>query len=103
MLLINNNPGGSGNDLVLDDIGFTPCLPSYDVTGPDSLCEGDDFTYVANSIVGYSNPVYQWQKKIAGVWTDIGGETNDAYTKTNIVSADSGWYRAIIAEAGNLN
>lgn len=104
LLLINNNIGGSGNDLVLDDIGFTPCLPIYEATGPDSLCEGEDFTFeVQPDGASFSNPVYQWQQKSGGSWEDLPAETATTLSRTNISPADSGWYRVIVSEAGNTD
>ena len=33
VVLINNNVGGNGNDLAIDDISFSPCGPATSVTG----------------------------------------------------------------------
>ena len=32
VVLINNAPGGNGNDLAIDDISFSPCGPSTSIT-----------------------------------------------------------------------
>ena len=103
--LVNNNPGGSGNDLALDDISFTPCLPVYTTTHPTVFCEGENvkipaFTTATNP---YVNPVYQWQIKSGSNWVDIAGENTDTLRFNNLTIAKKGWYRVLVASAGNIN
>ena len=102
LLLINNNPGGSGNDLVLDDVAFTPCLPVYDITGDTVLCKGQDLNLNADLITSaYATPEYLWQKKDAsGNWVDIIEQIN--LSVSSVVATDSGWYRVLIAEMGSI-
>jgi gliding motility-associated-like protein len=83
--MINNAPGGLGNDLVLDDITFRPYGPTIfagfgDVTSTADrdLCEGESGTYTLKaSQAGYADPYYQWQvnKNDGKGWLDINGET----------------------------
>jgi gliding motility-associated-like protein len=72
--MINNAPGGNGNDLALDDITFSPYGPviqagfnNLTITGTQNKCIGDpiNYTLVANP-VGYTNADYQWQYKTDG-------------------------------------
>jgi gliding motility-associated-like protein len=82
--MINNAPGGLGNDLVLDDITFRPCGPvilaGFGTVGEVAerdLCEGESRTYTLTaSQTGYNNPYYQWQVKAPGRtdWQDLPGE-----------------------------
>jgi gliding motility-associated-like protein len=83
--MINNAPGGNGNDLILDDITFRPYGPTIlagfgDVTSTADrdLCEGESGTYILKaSQAGYADPYYQWQvnKNDGKGWLDINGET----------------------------
>lgn len=104
LLLINNNPGGVGNDIALDDIAFAPCLPQYKIMTPSAqICYGDDLD-LGLSITGtpYSSPEYRWQKKIDGVWTEIVSDNQDYIHIPAATPADSGWYRLDAASAGNI-
>lgn len=104
LLLINNNPGGQGNDLALDDIAFTPCVPKYSISGVTSLCEGENLSLTANPSAGtYTNPEYQWQRKIAGAWQNIASKTSASLTKSNVTLPDTGWYRILVAGSGKIN
>jgi len=105
LLLINNNPGGVGNDIALDDIAFTPCVPEYKITAPaTSICYGDNINLSLN-ITGtpYSSPEYKWQKKVSGNWTSLHPGNLDYLTVTAATPADSGWYRVDVASAGNIS
>jgi len=111
--IVNNAPGGCGNDLALDDITFRPCGPLLDpsitgyTTDTATICEGSSATFNFSCTVssGFSNPLFQWQESInGGPYTDIPGATLVNYTK-NIVSSVPGTrqYRMLAAEAGNIN
>lgn len=82
--ILNNAPGGCGNDIAIDDITFRPCGPqvSSSVNGASSFnyCHGDplqlNFTSAISS--GFNNPLLQWQSSSDnGVsWNDIPGANN---------------------------
>ncbi len=85
--MINNAPGGCGNDFALDDITFRACGPIIQsgfgsTTGASkaSLCEGGSAAYnLTATVVGDNNPVYQWQSQTnGGGWTDIAGKTDSS-------------------------
>jgi len=113
--MVNNAPGGCGNDLLLDDITFRACGPIVQAgfAGNVSLtqqnvCEGQpaSYTITATPGSGYSNPARQWQQNLnngAG-WTDIPGETG---ASINVVypAAQLGayQYRQGVAEATNIS
>lgn len=110
--MVNNAPGGCGNDLGLDDITFRPCGPQINssIVGSnstsDTLCGGASktYTFTAQSSPGYVNPTYQWQKNTNGSWTDIPGSTSTTYTETfdsNALPGDH-LYRVNTAESGNI-
>ncbi|RYY97219.1 MAG: T9SS type B sorting domain-containing protein [Chitinophagaceae bacterium] len=78
--MVNNAPGGCGNDLLLDDITFRPCgpllTPSFSGSpGPEQhLCFGQSAVYDLNVALsaGYINPRFQWQRSVnGGPWTDL--------------------------------
>ncbi len=79
--IINNAPGGCGNDLALDDITFRPCGPlvKSSIEGNEStvsLCEetSKDYTLLSDISTGFTNPFVQWQQSVNGsAWTDIPG------------------------------
>ncbi|MFD0941823.1 T9SS type B sorting domain-containing protein [Pedobacter boryungensis] len=109
--MINNGPGGNGNDLALDDITFRACGPTITPTINNAgisaeLCVGQSGSYnlAANVSAGYNDPVYQWQVLNGTTWTDIPGE-NGTQTTINITNAIVGGYkyRLSAAERPNIN
>jgi gliding motility-associated-like protein len=110
--MVNNAPGGCGNDVGLDDITFRPCGPQINssIQGSsstsDTLCGGTDktYTFIAQSSPGYINPTYQWQKNVSGSWTDIPGATSTNYTVNFPSNTTAGIYsyRIVTAESGNI-
>ncbi len=111
--IVNNAPGGCGNDLALDDITFRPCGPQITpaITGQPTrtanICQGSTATFDFTSSIsgGFNNPVFQWQQRLNNAaWTDIPGANATAYTApfTTTNAAGSYEYRLSVAEAGNL-
>jgi gliding motility-associated-like protein len=110
--IVNNAPGGCGNDLALDDITFRPCGPllSPDIIGYTSdtatICEGAARTFNFSCAVssGFSNPLFQWQESInGGPFTDIAGATATSYIKNMPGTPGVYQYKMLAAEAGNIN
>lgn len=112
--MVNNAPGGCGNDLALDDITFKPCGPllTPSINGFSqnevTICEGetDNFQFNASLSAGYINPTYQWQQYNGSTgWQDIAGENTTSLSVAFISSTPVGSYsyRLTAAEAGNLN
>ena len=111
--LINNAPGGCGNDLALDDIAFRPCGPKVDAVfanvngnnGSVNFCISDNKTITINGAVqaGFINPAFQWQQSTDGgvSWNDIAGETSTSYTHT-FSSFGKFIYRLTAAELPNI-
>jgi Secretion system C-terminal sorting domain/Ig-like domain CHU_C associated len=108
--LVNDAPGGCGNDVMLDDIQFGSCdaLPVVNVSAVSAGCLGTSTTFVSS----LSDPAalpgskdYQWQisTALAGPYTDIAGANTATYTIASIAAADTGkYYRLVIAATGNL-
>jgi len=113
--MVNNAPGGCGNDLAMDDITFRSCGPMVNISiaGNGSTriksCVGDAGQNVLlNSSIsaGYDNPAYQWQQSIdtGKTWQDIANETNQTLNLVfnNTLAPGSYLYRLTIAEAQNI-
>ena len=110
--MINNAPGGCGNDLAIDDIVFKSCGDSIDINdgannNSTTLCStqtpySETITAMPDNVV-FNNHFYQWQVNTDGTnWFDIAGETNASILITGITSTT--FYRAKVAEyAANLN
>lgn len=110
--IINNAPGGCGNDLALDDITFRPCSPKIiaDIDGNGGnaarFCAGKNQNVVlsANATGANPNTVYQWQKRTnGGAWIDIAGATNIKYNAFFPISTLAGLYEFRVATANQGN
>ncbi len=113
--MVNNAPGGCGNDLAMDDITIRPCGPL--ITGfidglPDmdtSFCAGvqQQFVVSCNTSGGFINPNFQWQSRdpLNANWTDIPGANSNRIIKLINANTPPGTYqlRLAIAGSGNLN
>lgn len=112
--MINNGPGGIGNDIALDDITFRACGPIITPSISDiatnfgttiNVCEGStaNYTLSANVSAGYNDPVYQWQVNTNNGWTDLLGQTNTQTTITPNTLPGIYEYRMVAAERTNIN
>ncbi len=106
--MVNNSNGGCGNDLIIDDITFSPCGPTTAVaTVPAKAvyCPGDSLLLDATIGPGYSNAVYQWQYSSNNglTWQDISGANAQDLNLTPVTSNTAGMYRLILAENGNIS
>lgn len=106
--LQNNAPGGSGNDLALDNISFRPCGPEALIlpTEVANICEDGSPIALEATILGdqYENPNLQWQQSFdAGAnWTNIAGANSPTYTHTDLAGGYY-YYRYLLAnDPGNL-
>ncbi|MGA0558525.1 gliding motility-associated C-terminal domain-containing protein [Larkinella sp. VNQ87] len=106
--LINQGPGGCGNDLALDDIQFRPCHPAlgiaYEGTEQTSLeiCQNSSQWLQSELGAGYTNPVYQWQESEDGsTWQNLPNATNATY---RLVATYTGqrFYRLLSTESPNV-
>ncbi len=112
--MTNQNPGGSGNDLALDDITFRPCGPKIipvivsTSTTTATICEGQNASVDLSATVSsvYTNPVYQWQVSTNTGWADLslpGAQTTQVTVPyTNAVTGTYN-YQLLVAEGGNIN
>lgn len=109
VVLINNAPGGCGNDLAIDDISFRPCSAGASVITnyidfERGVCEDDTIEFIAEMEGAYYiAPEFQWQESIDNgfTWMDLVGETNSSITISGFINGHS--YRYIVAENGNIS
>lgn len=104
--MLNNEVGGCGNDLAIDDISFRTCGDFIEINDPENannieactvngavttlLTATPDFTI-------YQTHAYQWQESLDGLnWTDIIGETNQFITTPALTTTT--YYRVKVAE-----
>jgi gliding motility-associated-like protein len=111
--MVNNAPGGCGNDIALDDITLRPCGPDItaSIVGETStslsFCEGEarNYTLTGTVMAGYTNPSLQWQQNIdSSGWVDIPGATATTLATDFPATMKAGTYlyRLSAAEAGNM-
>jgi hypothetical protein len=108
--LVNDGPGGCGNDLAIDDIQFGSCDP-IPVVNANAVagCIGGSSVFTGSlsdpsAIPGTKE--YQWQvaTALAGPYVDIPGATSATYTINPVNPADTGkYYRLAVAALGNMS
>lgn len=103
-VLVNNTPGGNGNDLVLDDISFRICLPNVTLSTAAHTCVGQDVTIKGKLDLGFVDPQMQWQADSgSGVWKDLPKDTTiDLLVKNVKLPPPVIKYRLIVSERGNI-
>ena len=109
--MTNNQVGGNGNDIALDDITFRPAgssiknvLPGFS-TDTVSFCVDAQPVLTVNSTVEscYPSESVQWQESIDSgkTWQDIPGATTVNWTRAS-TAAGLWLYRLVAAQTGNL-
>ena len=107
--LVNDAPGGCGNDFVIDDIVYGTCDPLPFVTANASpACLGDSVRFVGNlsdstAMPGTKDQQWQVAPAVGGPWTDIAGATLPYYVINPVLASDTGkYYRIIVAPQGSI-
>lgn len=107
IVLLDDAPGGCGNDLAIDDIVFSTCQPTPaislngDYNGPFYGCTNTDAVFRADTAdLRLHQPSFQWQKRspATGQWTDIPGANSISCTIEQLQTTDAGEYRVLISE-----
>ncbi len=113
VVLINNAPGGDGNDLAIDDITFSVCGPassvnaSLDIFG-NGVCENSAdlrLTAIVDT-TSFTDIRYIWQKSTDSgkTWKDLTSETKNSVLNIAARSYNNGdQYRFFVAESTNIN
>lgn len=109
--MLNNAPGGKGNDIALDDITFRPIGPLVAIntginTGDSVIfCTNDQKDVLLQSTIEncYATKAYQWQLSTdhGASWSDIPGANRDSYLRT-VSPTGVDMYRLAVAEASNI-
>jgi gliding motility-associated-like protein len=110
LTMYNNQIGGLGNDLTLDDIEFNLCGPQNSVSiqggfqNGNTTCQQSSITMNGTVEPGfYASPVYQWQSSTDSLsWTDVPGATQTNYSIPSVQVSDGRYYRLLIAESGSI-
>ncbi|GGC37293.1 hypothetical protein GCM10011386_31740 [Parapedobacter defluvii] len=116
LVLINDNPGGCGNDLAIDDIQFRPYGPQLSLIMDETFRQADTLFFCEDDVSpitlsakiisddSYATaPAYQWQTRQEGQvsWIDMPGK-NDP--QLSITPTPNQWYRlTVAATTGNLD
>lgn len=110
--LINDAPGGCGNDLAIDDIQFGICQanPAASLSTVTSGCIGGNTTFTAafasaaDSLVVPGAKDFQWQVSNDGItWFDILFANNVNHVINPLTALDvNRYYRVLIAAQGNI-
>ncbi|WP_178372173.1 gliding motility-associated C-terminal domain-containing protein [Chitinophaga jiangningensis] len=105
VVLLNDAPGGCGNDMAIDNIVLSTCLveQAVKVNNGNSLsaCANEAATFTADMTgSAISNPLFTWQKFDAATsrWADVSATTVPTFVIQHITSADAGQYRVMIRE-----
>lgn len=112
--MTNQNPGGAGNDLALDDITFRPCGPKITPvivstsSSTANICEGQSTSVDLSAEVSqvYLNPTFQWQVNSGAGWTNLtlpGAQTKQVTVPYPNAVAGTYAYQLLVAEGGNIN
>jgi gliding motility-associated-like protein len=116
--MVNNAPGGSGNDFVLDDIAFRACGPVVQAGITDdagnisaestNLCVGQSKIYnIKSSLTSDPTFKYQWQQSVdnGAVWIDMPGKESLILTEPFPTDKPIGayQYRLGVAKGGNIS
>ncbi|MBS1510106.1 MAG: T9SS type A sorting domain-containing protein [Bacteroidetes bacterium] len=107
--LVNDQVGGCGNVLGIDDVQFGSCDAMPVVNSSFSYgCIGNSVSFTSS----LSDPTalpgtkdYQWQvaTSASGPWINIIGATSANYTIASTTVADTGkYYRVLVAATGNI-
>ncbi|SFI21750.1 Ig-like domain-containing protein [Halpernia frigidisoli] len=113
VILINNSPGGNGNDIAIDDISFRPCGPSTSTSANVSnifttgVCDNSqDVQLTANlSTNTFLNVNYIWQKSTDNGITWINQTLPTSNPNLNILGGtyqNGDQFRFIVGEALNI-
>ena len=103
--LRNNAPGGTGNDLALDNITFRPCGSTAHILPLDEtkyICEGEEEPFeIQATVIGsaYENLFFQWQESFdAGMsWENIEGQ-NDQILDFRKSESGTYYFRYLLAD-----
>ncbi|UAY53107.1 LamG-like jellyroll fold domain-containing protein [Ferruginibacter albus] len=86
------------NDFAFDDLEFSVCGPTLNLTSTSGTCP-KKATVTAAIGSGYANPVYEWYKKVNGSWVVY--PNSNVTTFTDNIPDSSNWYRVIVSDGAS--
>jgi gliding motility-associated-like protein len=106
--MINNAPGGGGNDIAIDDIMFRPAGSELTVQSDQNngtFCAATPQTITIKTTTALDpNFAQKLQVKINGVWIDQSTAGTDSnFSFSSPTTAGSYSYRVVKSDAGNIN
>ncbi|WP_439460794.1 gliding motility-associated C-terminal domain-containing protein [Pedobacter sp. GSP4] len=111
--MTNQNPGGNGNDLALDDITFSACGPTLipsivgNVSTSSQMCEGTNATFHFKTDITpgvYQNPRYQWQVNRGNGFINVPNEQTTEITVPFLNAVKGVYqYRLLVGDGNNIN
>lgn len=103
-----------GTVFAMDDISVSLLSPSVTISSPESgtqVCSGDKVSFSAEYATTFASAIYKWQYRSTetDTWTDITGASGALsslagkiiYSSNSLGSSDSGFYRVLVADAGD--
>lgn len=110
VVIVNANRSTGGNDLVLDDIAFSPCYPKVQASFSDLSIIQKEYACLSGSvnlfakwpsIIPFVNPSYKWERSIDGInWSPLSGATTINFT-TSEATIGIYYYRVISYETND--
>ncbi|RAJ77394.1 gliding motility-associated-like protein [Chitinophaga dinghuensis] len=107
VILLDDAPGGCGNDLAIDDIILSTCKPVVPIlinkipVNKYTGCVGSSIEFSVDLTgLTFAKPVYQWQKfdTPSATWKNITGGTGATYTLGSAQLTDAGQYQVLITD-----
>jgi gliding motility-associated-like protein len=102
LVLINNAPGGCGNDIVIDDIAFRPCGPDLQISSstPMPACVGSDVLLEGIINTELQTASLQWQisTDTGATFFNIPGAIDEEYTLPALIDGEQYRLQAVITD-----
>lgn len=96
----------NGNDFAMDDIEVHFCYPEGEILGEPSVCQGSSVQLEASweATGDMVEPFeFKWWHSLDSItWTEISGVSTFKLSLPSVQKSDYGWYKAAMAEVGNI-
>lgn len=102
LTLVNNAPGGLGNDLALDNITFRPCGSDEKIIDDEyvSFCQDETEPAMIRTSIDTNENFIQWQYLNTNIeeWQNVGQE-NQQKLEVDVTNSGERFYRIIYAKS----
>lgn len=106
IVLLNDAPGGCGNDLAIDNIVLSTCMPVLpvkvnNINNKTTACVGAAVSFKADlSMVSMKDPHFLWQRynAAAASWVDIPNSNTSNFVLKNFALTDVGRFRVLVKD-----